>query len=120
MRGSPAGALSRTYLHSAITEGLWYAVAESEFLFGAKMSHALMLASLYGNSSAKLEDGNDQVHEMYVDALNTVPYIKAATAREPGGEDGLVAEWRRVNAEAAAKKAAESAAPAADGEGVDG
>lgn len=116
MRGSHAGALSRTYLHSGITEGLWYAVAEAECLFGAKMSHALMLSALYGNPSAKLDDGNDQVHKMYIDALNTIPYIRAATSRKPGEEDSLIAEWRKVNAEEAAKKAKQEAEQASRGE----
>ena len=119
MRGSQAGALERTYLHSGITEGLWYAVAEIERLRDAKLSHALMLAALYGNPSAKLDDGNDQVHDMYLDALRTMPYIKAATLRHrKDGDDGLVDEWRRVNEEESRRKAADAAERVK--EGVDG
>ena len=114
MRGPSTGALERTYLHSAITEGLWCAVAEAESMFGAKLAHAVMLSSLYGNPSAELDKGNDQIHKMYIEALDTIPYIKAAAARSRGKDDALVAEWRRVNAEEAAKKAA---AAEAGGEG---
>lgn len=115
MRGSSRGVLERAYLHSGVTEGLWYAVSEAACLFEAKLSHAVMLSSLYGNPSAKLDNGNDQIHEMYVEALNTLPYVKAATSGSPGARDALVEEWRRVNAEEAAKKAA-AAADAPDGE----
>jgi len=117
MRGPSSGALERTYLHSAITEGLWCAVSEAESLFGARLAHAVMLSSLYGNPRAELDKGNDQIHEMYLAALHTIPYLKAAAAGKPGKDDELVAEWRRVNAEAAAKKAA--AAEAAGEEGGD-
>ena len=118
MRGTSAGALSRTYLHSAITEWLWCLVSESESLFGAKLAHAMMLASLYGNPTAKLDDGNDQIHEMYIDALNTIPYLKAAGLRKSGENDDLVAEWRRVNAEDAAMRAKKEAEPAEEGSHV--
>ena len=105
MRGPSAGALSRSYLHSAITEGLWCSVAEAERLFEAKLAHAVMLSSLYGNPRADLDDGNDTVHEMYMEALNSFPYFKAAMRNKPRANDELVAEWRKVNAEEAAKKA---------------
>lgn len=101
------GSLSRAYLHSAITESLWYAVTEAEHMFQAKLSHAVMLASLYGNPLAKLDSGNEQVHEMYVGALGTAPYLAALTKRAAHGDkDALVEEWRRANAELAARKAA--------------
>lgn len=123
MRGSFSGALERTYLHSVITEGLWCAVVEAESMFGAKLAHAVMLSSLYGNPSAELDKGNDQIHKMYIEALDTIPYIKAAAARSRGRDDALVEEWHRVNAEEAAKKAAEKAAatevePREEGGGV--
>jgi len=97
MRGSSTGALGRTYLHSAITEALWYAVAETERLFEAKLAHAVMLASLYGNPDAKLSEGNEQIHDMYLRALHAMPYIRVATQTTPGDADALVEEWRRLN-----------------------
>lgn len=106
LRAPSAGALARTYLHSAITEGLLCAVAESENLFMAKLAHALMLSSLYGNSAAKLDEGNDQVHEMYLDALHMIPYLNTKSGTSDRGTAELVEEWRRINAEEAAKKAA--------------
>jgi len=109
LRGSQAGALSRAYLHSGITEGLWYAVAETERLFEAKLAHAVMLSSLYGNPRADLDDGNDQVHDMYVAALHVMPYIKIKPRRSADADAALVAEWRKVNAEEAMKKARDSA-----------
>lgn len=102
MRGSSTGALSRTYLHSGITESLWYAVAETERLAEAKLAHAVMVAALYGNPRADMDKGNEQIHEMYIGALGTVPYIAVATESVHRGDtDELVAEWRRINAEAA-------------------
>lgn len=119
MRGSFSGALERTYLHSVITEGLWCAVVEAESMCGAKLAHAVMLSSLYGNPSAELDKGNDQIHKMYIEALDTIPYIKAAAARNRGKDDALVEEWRRVNAEEAAKKAAATEVePREEGGGV--
>lgn len=121
MRGASAGALSGTYLHSGITEGLWCAVAETEALFGAKLAHAIMLSSLYGHPSASLDDGNDEVHEMYLAALHTIPYVKAAGRSRKSDNDELVAEWRRINEEEAAKKAAaKSAAGAGEKEADNG
>lgn len=106
MRGSCTGALSRTYLHSEITEALWYAVVESEQLLAVRLSHAVMLASLYGNPQATLEKGNDQIHEMYMGALGLMPYVGASVRRKKASaDDGLVEEWRRVNSELAAEKA---------------
>jgi len=120
MRGPSTGALSGTYLHSGITEGLWCAVAETERLFGAKLAHAAMLASLCGHSRADLDEGNDLVHEMYVEALHTFPYVKAASRGKPSANDELVAEWRKVNAEEAAKKVKAAEGAAGAGEGVSG
>lgn len=99
MRGSDTGALKRTYLHSAVTEALWYAVAESERLFTAKLSHAVMIAALYGNPTAELSKGNDQIHDMYMRALGTVPYFKLAAGQAARSDtDALVEEWRKENA----------------------
>lgn len=103
MRGSCTGALSRTYLHSGITEALWYAVAETERLFEARMSHAVMLAALYGNPRAELDKGNEQIHEMYIGALGTIPYLGDLSRRRKSDTDELVEEWRRINADAAAQ-----------------
>ena len=115
MRGSCTGALSRTYLHSEITEALWYAVAESEQLLAVRLSHAVMLASLYGNPLAKLETGNDQVHGMYMDALGLIPYVGASVRRrKAAADDDMVEEWRRVNAELAAAKAGPKGEEAGD------
>lgn len=118
LRGPSAGALSRTYLHSVITEGLWCAVVETESLFGAKLAHALMLSSLYGHPRADLDDGNDKIHEMYVEALSTFPYFKAATRDKPSANEELIKEWRRVNAEEAAKKAKAAADTGEEAAGV--
>jgi len=105
LRGRDTGALSRAYLHSGISESLWYGVVESEKMFDARLMHAVMLASLYGNPSAKLDSGNDQVHEMYVDALEVLPYFRAVTRKAShGSTEELVEEWRRVNKEAAGGK----------------
>lgn len=106
LRGSQAGALSRAYLHSGIAEGLWYAVAEAERLFKARLAHGVMLASLYGNPRADLDSGNDTVHDMYVHALRAMPYIKVQPRRSAESDAALVEEWRRVNAEEAQKQAA--------------
>lgn len=100
MRGTCSGThFGRAYLHSAITEALWYAVAESERLFMAKLSHGVMLASLYGNPDSNLSDGNDQIHEMYLGALGAIPYFGVATRtrRTSSKADELVKEWRRLN-----------------------
>jgi len=114
LRGSQAGALSRAYLHSGITEGLWYAVAEAEQLFGARLAHGVMLASLYGNPRADLDAGNDTVYDMYVHALHAMPYVKVQPRRSAESDAALIEEWRRVNAEEAQRKAA--AASGEDGE----
>jgi hypothetical protein len=42
---------------------------------------------------------------MYIDALNTFPYFKAAMKDKPSANAELIDEWRRVNADEAAKKA---------------
>lgn len=96
MRGSSTGALSRTYLHSVITEWLWHSVAEVESMFTAKLAHACMIAAMYGNPAAKIENGNDQIHDMYLAAVRTFPYMKAASSGVKG-DDGMIEEWRRVN-----------------------
>jgi len=102
------GALTRTYLHSGISESLWYGVAESERMFCAELSHAVMLASLYGNPAAGLDKGNEQVHEMYVRALESMPYFRVIAKRvEKGANDDLVAEWRKENAAVAQQTGAE-------------
>ena len=118
MRGPSAGALTRTYLHSGITEGLWCAVAERESLFGARLAHAVMLSALSSHPRADLGEGNDLIHEMYLNALHTLPYIKVTRHSKQKETDELVAEWRRVNAEAAARQAA--AGDVATGAGEEG
>lgn len=100
MRGSSIGALSRRFLHSAITEHLWCSVIEVESMFAANLSHAIMLASMYGNPQASLEKGNDQIHTMYLKALNTLPYMKATKHTAKAEADALIEEWKRINAAA--------------------
>ena len=79
LRGRDTGALSRAYLHSGISESLWYGVVESEKMFDAR--------------------------EMYVDALEVLPYFRAVTRKASHGSTAeLVEEWRRVNKEAAGGK----------------
>lgn len=121
MRGNQAGALSRAYIHSRITEGLWYAVAETERLFNAKLAHASMLASLYGNSNTDVNEGSDHIHDLYVKALQTIPYIQVNTPSSADSNAALVEEWKRVNAEEARKReAAEGRAGGAqDGKAAD-
>ena len=110
MRGSDTGALKRTYLHSVISESLWYGVLESELMFHAKLEHAVMLASLYGNPAAGLDKGNEQVHGMYVRALETMPYIRAISrGAAKSSTDELVEEWRKENAELSDKEKGEEA-----------
>ena len=98
MRGSSIGALTRSYLHSGITESLWYAVAESERLFTARLLHATMGACLYGNPAADLDKGNESVHRAYLNALGAVPYLSTLVkrARRTDTEE-LVEEWRKAN-----------------------
>lgn len=111
MRGSSIGALTRTYLHSGITESLWYSVAEVERLFTARLSHAVMLACLHGNPAADLDKGNEQVHKMYLNALGAVPYFNTVVRRSRRTEtEELVEEWRKAN---------EGTVPANDKEGGD-
>lgn len=107
LRGRDTGALNRTYLHSGITESLWCAVVESEHLFTAKLMHAVMLASMYGNPESSLSKGNDQVHEMYLSALGSIPYFGTAVSKsKQGATDELVEEWRKVNSGLAGGEAA--------------
>ena len=99
LRGDSKGALDRVYLHSGVTASLWSAVVESERLFEARLLHAVMLASLYGNPLAKLDTGNDQVHEMYIGALGSMPYLGVALhGAERSDSTQLVEEWRKLNA----------------------
>ncbi len=112
LRGGATGALAHSFLHSAVTEALWYAVAETERLFAANLSHAVMLASMYGHPDANLDKGNEQIHEMYLSALGTMPYLKNLDRRRSGDVDELVEEWKRLNAE---DKAARVAKPEASG-----
>ncbi len=87
-----------------MTEALWHAVVEAERLFDANLSHAVMLASMYGHPDANLDKGNEQIHEMYLSALGTLPYFKGLSRRRDDSDE-LVAEWRRINAESGAGKA---------------
>ena len=105
MRGSSAGAVSRAYLHSAVAEALRYAVVETEQMFSAKLAHAVMLAALYGNPRADLDKGNDQVQEMYINAIKAFPYFKQVVSKAAKTDtEALVDEWRRVNSVAGGKE----------------
>lgn len=98
MRGSDKGAVSRAYLHSAVAESLRYAVVEIESVFAAKLTHAVMIAALYGNPRADLDQGNDQLHEMYLSALKTLPYFRKVVKKASKSDtESLVEEWRRIN-----------------------
>lgn len=109
MRGGVASTLERTYQHSHIADSLVRAVAETETVFPARLAHAQMIAAMYGNSHASLEDGNEQVHKMYVAALNVIPYMHISTDRGGGSVESLVEEWRRLNEEEAAAQAEQPA-----------
>lgn len=118
LRGGATGALGHSFLHSAVTEALWYAVTETERLFDANLSHAVMLASMYGHPDANLDKGNEQIHDMYLSALGTMPYMKDLQSRRAGDVEALVEEWKRMNAEdEAARDAKAAATAAAEGEG---
>lgn len=107
LRGSCTGALGRSFLHSATTRSLWYAVEELEHLYAAKLAHAGMLASLYAHKDSDFEKGGDHVHEAYLDALNTLPYFNLSAAEaNKSATDALVEEWRKANAELANQKPA--------------
>ena len=114
LRGDASGVLTRRYLHSRITEALWFEVTETSSMFTANLSHAVMLASMYGNPEASLDKGNEQIHEMYVKALKTIPYIRVGSSVSGGGADALVEEWRRINAEREAEAAQEQVKEVAD------
>lgn len=107
-----------------MTEALWHAVAETERLFDANMAHAVMLASMYGHPDANLDKGNEQIHEMYLSALGTMPYFRGLARRRADDSAALVEEWRRMNAkdravgsDAAGVADSTDAAGVADGEG---
>ena len=69
MRGHHPGALGRNYLHSGLTETYWYAVKAKENYFIANLAHGMMIASLYGNDRANVEEGSRQVPKNYRAAL---------------------------------------------------
>lgn len=102
LRGCGRGTLSRDYLHSHVTEALYYDVAEIETLLPSRLAHANMLASIYGNPATNPEDGHEQVKKLYLSSLRMVPYMKAVTAdRRPSEVAALVDEWRRLNSSSA-------------------
>lgn len=83
-----------------ITEALRQAVVERELIFQANLAHAVAVASLYGHPQMDREGGWKQVQDMYVQALDTLPYIKAgkaARAAKKTETDALIDEWRRLN-----------------------
>lgn len=83
-----------------ITEALRQAVVERELIFQANLAHAVAIAALYGHPKTDHEGGWDQVQDMYIRALDTLPYIKAgkaARAAKKTETDALVDEWRRLN-----------------------
>lgn len=83
-----------------ITEALRQAVVERELIFQANLAHAVAVAALYGHPQMNHEGGWEQVKDMYVQALDTLPYIKAgkaARAAKKTETDALVDEWRRLN-----------------------
>ena len=98
MRGHHPGALGRNYLHSGLTETYWYAVKENENYFIANLAHGMMIASLYGNDRANVEEGSSQVPKNYRAALETMPYVRRVERRTETDEtDALIKEWRELN-----------------------
>ena len=98
LRGSGTGALNSDHIHSPLTEALWCAVAESERLFSASLLHAVMFAALCSHPKSDFEKAGDGIHNLYLKALETMPYLKKSASKARSSEtDALVDEWKRIN-----------------------
>lgn len=97
MRGGAIGVLGHVYRHSPVTEYLWYAVTEAEYLFNAHLTHAMMLSSLYSHPEAQIQEGNEHTHKLYLKALNSLPYMHVSDKAASDDTAAMVDEWRRLN-----------------------
>ena len=97
MRGGAIGVLGHVYRHSPVTEYLWYSVTEADYLFNAHLTRAMMLASLYSRQDTQLEEGNEHTHDMYIRALNTLPYMHITSTAKANDTAAMIDEWKRLN-----------------------
>ena len=78
-------------------------VLESEYLLQARLANTIAFAALHGNPAADVDKGAHQMGQMYVQALDAVPYL--TVTREDDADsvqderDQAVRRWKKMQAQ---------------------